>query len=371
MNTPSPSTSGTAPIRVGLIGCGNVSRRYLDNIAGSTALTIVACADLVPAAAQLLQVERGIPAVDVDTLLASDDIDLVLNLTVPESHAELSMRALRAGKHVYTEKPLAAEVDDARALLAVADELGMLVGCAPDTVLGAGLTTCAALIADGAIGVPVSATALMMTPGPERFHPGPEMLFRHGAGPLFDGGPYDVSALVGLLGPVTRVGAVATTARVTRQILVGDRVGLSFPVETPTHVSSVLQFARGAVASLVTSFDVIETTAPRLEVHGTEGSLVAPAPNSWGGPVRIRRTGESEFSDVPVDTVHPGFMGMGLIDMAEAIVEGREPRASGARGLHVLEVLTGIRASVEDGRFCDIAPVDADAVISPLGRTQQ
>lgn len=363
------TTTASDTIRVGLVGCGNVSRRYLENIGRSAALTVVACADAVPAAARALGQEFGIRAIDdVDDLLHDEGVDLVLNLTIPSSHAEISMRALGAGKHLYTEKPLAVELEDARAILARADELGLRVGCAPDTFMGAGLSACAELIAAGAIGEPVSATALMMTPGPEQFHPGPEFLFREGAGPLLDGAPYYVSALVSLLGPVSRVAATATAGRTTRQILVGDRVGATFPVETPTHVASILEFGGGAVGSFVASFDVIQTTAPRLEVHGTEGSIAAPAPNSWGGPVRVRRGGEAMFSTVEVDDSRAGYMGMGLVEMADAVRHSREPLASGARGLHVLDVLTGIRRSIDDGQFHDITRVTHDAAINSLGR---
>ena len=356
------------PIRVGLVGCGNVSRRYLEHVAEFDELDVVACADAMPANAAAVGQEFGIPALGVDELIGDVTIDLVLNLTIPRSHAEVTMRALRAGKHVYTEKPLAADLSDARAIMALADELGLFVGCAPDTFMGAGITASRALIDEGAIGEPVSANAFMMTPGPEQFHPGPDFLYREGAGPLFDGGPYYVSALVSLLGPVARVGAVSTTGRTDRTVLVGDRAGERFPVETSTHVAGVLQFVHGAVGSLITSFDVIETSAPRLEVHGTEGSIIAPAPNSWGGPAWVRRAGEQEFMEVPIAADGAGFMGMGLVDMARGLQLGREPRASGARGLHVLEVLTGIDRSAScGGQFYDMTRVDDD-VVALFGR---
>ncbi len=353
------NTTAQGAVRVGLVGCGNVSRRYLENIADANSLVVTACADAIPTAARAVSDDFHIPAMSVHELLEHDEIDLVLNLTSPDVHAEVSTGAIRGGKHVYTEKPLATNLTDARALLALAQETGLRVGCAPDTFMGAGITACAALIAEGAIGTPVSANALMMNAGPEEFHPGPEFLYREGAGPLFDGGPYYVSVLMALLGSISRVGALATAGRDERTILVGDRAGTRFPVQTPTHVASVVQFAAGAVGTLVMSFDVAHTTTPRLEVHGTEGSIVAPPPNSWGGPVRIRRGGESEFTDVVVDDERAGFMGMGLVEMADALIEGRPHRATGSLGLHVLEVLVGIRRSAsEGGRFCDIAPVE-------------
>lgn len=352
-------------VRVGLIGCGNVSRRYLQNIASSDVLSVVACADAVPAVATTLGAEFGLEVSNsADELLRRDDLDLILNLTIPESHAEITLSALRAGMHVYTEKPLAANLEDAHAILQLANDLGLTVGCAPDTFMGAGLVTCQRIIAAGDIGVPISVNGFMMTPGPELFHPSPSFLYREGAGPLFDGGPYYVSALVSLLGPIASVAAVSTVGRDERSVLVGEDAGKRFPVQTPTHVASVITFAGGAVGSLVTSFDVIETTTPRLEIHGTEGSIIVPAPNSWGGPVSVRRRGESSFSTLKVDDATSGFMGMGLVEMAEAMVQGRTPRADGARGLHVLEVLEGIRRSAREAQFCDITPVSEDVARS-------
>jgi predicted dehydrogenase len=362
------NTTRSETVRVGLVGCGNVSRRYLQNVASSDALSVVACADAVPSVATALGAEFGIDVMrSVDDLLQRDDIDLVLNLTIPESHAEVTMSALRAGKHVYTEKPLAANLTDAQAILVLANDLGLKVGCAPDTFMGAGLVACQRIIAEGEIGVPISANGFMMTQGPELFHPSPSFLYREGAGPLFDGGPYYLSALVSLLGPIASVAAVATVGRDERFVLVGEGAGERFPVQTPTHVTSVIKFAGGAVGGLVTSFDVIETTTPRLEIHGTEGSIIVPAPNSWGGPVSVRRRGETSFSTLEIDDATCGFMGMGLIEMAEVLPQGLTPRANGARGLHVLEVLEGIRRSAREAQFYDITPVSED-VAKSFGR---
>ncbi|MGV8876373.1 MAG: Gfo/Idh/MocA family protein [Rhodoglobus sp.] len=360
MNTRKPDA-----IRVGVVGCGNVSRRYLHNVADDDSLSVVACADAVFSAAQAIAAEFDIAAMTtVDELLQRDDIDIVLNLTIPAAHASVTMAALRAGKHVYTEKPLAADIVDARAILALADERELQVGCAPDTFMGAGLVSCQRIIADGGIGVPISANAFMMTPGPELFHPQPDFLFQEGAGPLFDGGPYYISALVSLLGPISRVAATATVGRAQRQVLVGERAGQRFAVETPTHVVSLLNFARGAVGSMVTSFDVVESSTPRLEIHGTEGSLIAPAPNSWAGPVLVRRGGESSFSAVDIDDASAGFMGMGLVQMAKAVTQHRPVAASGSRGLHILEVLMGIRQSAANSQFYDIPAVSDDVAAS-------
>jgi len=342
------STTPT-PVRVGLVGCGNVSARYLENVADSGALEVVACADLDLVLAARTAERFSIDAEpSVAALLARPDIELVLNLTIPAAHAAVSMDALAAGKHVYTEKPLATDRESAVALLQRAEELGLVVGCAPDTFMGAGIQACKALIETGAIGTPVSANAFTMNAGPERFHPAPDYLYRAGAGPLLDGGPYTVTVLVELLGRVDRVVAMATMPRAARSILVGDRAGAEFPVETSTHVASLLHFAEGVIVTMVNSFDVADTTTPRLEIHGTHGSIIAPAPNSWGGPLLVRARDSSEFVAVGIDESRAGFMGMGLIDMAEGLREGRPPRASGERGLHVLEVLAAIGSAAQD-----------------------
>ncbi|GEP47629.1 Gfo/Idh/MocA family oxidoreductase [Microbacterium saccharophilum] len=338
------------PVRVGLVGCGNVSGQYLLNLDAPAVLDVVACADAQPARADATARAFGIPrAVAVDQLLADDDIDLVLNLTNPAGHAEVSLAAIAAGKHVYTEKPLAGSLAEADEVLAAAAARGLRVGCAPDTFLGPGLRRCAELIADGAIGVPVSANAFMMTAGPEAFHPAPEFLYQPGAGPLMDGGPYGVSALVALLGPVASVSGASTRGRDTRSVLTGARAGSRFPVDVPTHVAALLRFARGAVATLVTSFDVHGTRTPRLEVHGTTGSLICPAPNAWGGPAFLRSAGAEGFDEVHIDGGEGNRIGMGLLEMGSALQQGRAPRASGDLGRHVLEVLEGIRTSDERG----------------------
>ncbi|MER7167527.1 Gfo/Idh/MocA family oxidoreductase [Micromonospora sp. NPDC000207] len=337
-------------VRVGVVGCGNVSSRYLANLAGRSAVTVVACADADPARARALGQAHGVPEVhSVDALLAAADVDLVLNLTPPRVHAEVTLRALAQGKHVYTEKPLATTMADGHRILDAARARSLWVGTAPDTFLGAGARTCAALLAQGAIGTPTSVNAAMMNPGPERFHPEPEFLYQEGAGPLFDIGPYYLSVLTALMGSVVRVGALGASARAERVVLTGPRAGSTFTVETLTHVNSVLEFASGAVGMLVTSFDVAATRTPHLEIHGTEGTVVAAQANSWGGPVLLKNAG-SDFAEVlPGPHESDGFMGMGLVDMAEAILTGRRPQATGARGLHVLEVLTAIASAARAG----------------------
>lgn len=348
------------PVRVGLVGCGHVSGRYLQNISASPELDVVACADALPENAERVALEHGVAeSLTVDDLMAHDGVELVLNLTTPAAHGAVSMQALEAGKHVYTEKPLAGDVEEGRLILRRAAELGLRVGSAPDTFMGEGIESCRTLIASGEIGAPLSANAFMLTPGPERFHPNPGFLYARGAGPLLDGGPYYLAALMSLLGPISRVAGIGRSPRQSRVVATGPRTGAEFPVEVFTHLAGLLEFANGALATLVTSFDVIDTKTPRLEVHGTEGSIIAPAPNSWGGPAWIRRRGEADFAPIVIDEVNPGYMGMGLVDMAAAIRSSRRHSASGARALHALDVMEGILTSADRaGEFHDMTPVD-------------
>ena len=348
------------PVRVGLVGCGHVSGRYLQNISASPEIEVVACADALPENAARVALEHGIAeSLTVDHLMSHDGVELVLNLTIPAAHAAVSMQALEAGKHVYTEKPLAGDVEEGRRILRRAAKLGLRVGSAPDTFMGAGIQSCRSLITSGAIGTPVSANAFMLTPGPERFHPNPDFLYARGAGPLLDGGPYYLSALMSLLGPISRVTGRGRSPRQSRAVETGPRIGAEFPVEVFTHLASLLEFATGALATLVTSFDVIDTRTPRLEVHGTEGSIIAPAPNSWGGPAWVRRRRETDFVPIDIDEVSPGYMGMGLVDMAMAIRSSERHIASGARALHALDVMEGILFSADRaGEFVEMTSVD-------------
>ncbi|WDZ84505.1 Gfo/Idh/MocA family protein [Micromonospora cathayae] len=343
--------AGRGPVRVGVLGCGNVSSRYVANLAGQPEVDVVACADADPVRARALAAAHALPEIpSVDDLLAHPGLDLVLNLTPPRVHAELTLRALAYDKHVYTEKPLATSLADARRILDTARARKLRVGTAPDTFLGTGPRTCADLVTRGAIGTPVSVNAAMMNAGPERFHPEPEFLYQEGAGPLFDIGPYYLTVLTALMGSVVRVGALGATARPERVVLTGPRAGSTFPVQTPTHVNTVLEFATGALGMLVTSFDVTATRTPHLEIHGTGGTIVAAQANSWGGPVLLRGAGDTDFTEVVSGPqASDGFMGMGLVDLARAILADRPALATAERGFHVLEVLTAIADSARDG----------------------
>jgi predicted dehydrogenase len=336
--------------RVGIIGCGNISGIYLTNCRKLPGLELVACADLDIERARAKDPEHGIRAATVDELLADPDIDLVVNLTIPAVHAEVNRAVLAAGKHVYTEKPLATRRADGAATLALAREKGLRVGSAPDTFLGGGLQTCRKLIDDGIIGEPVAAVAFMTGHGPEGWHPDPEFFYKPGAGPMFDMGPYYLTALVSLLGPIARVTGSTRSSFPERTIGSGPKQGRKIIVETPTHVAGVLDFAGGAVATIITSFDVWAASLPRVEIYGSEGSLSVPDPNTFGGPVRIWLAGDKEWRDVPLTHGYSeNSRGLGVAEMSGAIQAGRPHRASGELAYHVLDVMAAFEeASTTD-----------------------
>jgi predicted dehydrogenase len=309
---------------IGIIGCGNISNAYINGCRQFAHLRVLSVADLRADAARAKADEHGLGCPgSVAELLADPDIDIAINLTVPDAHAAVSRDILAAGKHVYSEKPLAVERADGRAVLDAAAARGLRVGCAPDTFLGGGLQTCRKLIDDGAIGEPVAATAFMLGHGPESWHPNPGFFYKWGAGPLFDIGPYYVTALVHLLGPVARVAALARVSFAERVATSEARYGERLPVEVPTHVTGTLDMAAGPLATMITSFDVWGHTLPRIEIYGSEGSLSVPDPNTFGGPVRLLRAGSKEWEDVPLSHTDAVRRGVGVADMALAIREGR------------------------------------------------
>ncbi|MCI9889541.1 Gfo/Idh/MocA family oxidoreductase [Micrococcales bacterium 31B] len=361
------------PLRVGVIGCGAIVQQYLDSFPRlEQALHLVAVADLDVAraeavAAQPYPASRGVRALSVDELLAADDVDVVLNLTIPAAHADVALRALAAGKHVYGEKPLAAELGDAAKVLAEASAKGLVVGCAPDTVLGTGVQTARAAIEDGAIGTPVAATATMVCPGHELWHPNPDFYYVPGGGPLLDMGPYYVSALVHMLGPVTRVTGAASQLRSERVIGSGERAGEVIPVSTYTHVTGTLTHASGAISTLVMSFDVVGTKAPNIEVHGTLASLVVPDPNHFHGPAYLltledRKAGRDWAELAPSAGFAEAARGYGLADLA---IRGGELRASGELAYHSLEVMTAVLRSADEG---SAVAVESTVEVPPLVR---
>ncbi|GHH72972.1 oxidoreductase [Streptomyces sulfonofaciens] len=337
------------PLRVGMVGAGKISGAYLATLARLDDVRLTAVTDLDPDRAKQAALHAGgdvFVAGSVAELVGRDDVDAVLNLTVPAAHAGVALVALLAGKHVYGEKPLAAGRAEAESVLAAARAGGLRVGCAPDTVLGTGTQTARKAVDDGLIGVPVAATAFMTTPGHEAWHPDPEFYYQPGGGPLLDMGPYYLSALVHLLGPVVRVTGASSRPRGERTIGSGPRAGQTFPVEVDTHVTGVLEHAGGALSTLVMSFDIHAARLPRIEVHGTEGSLSVPDPNRFDGPVEIHR--EGTWQPLPVSAGYrDGGRGTGLADLAAALADGRPHRASADLAAHVLDVMLTLLDSAE------------------------
>lgn len=357
------------PVKVGVIGCGTISGIYLEMAKRLRILEVLACADLSLERAQARALEFEAPrACSVEALLADPEIELVINLTIPAAHAEITLAALEAGKCVYSEKPLATNRSDAHRILDLARERGLLVGCAPDTFLGGGLQTCRKLIDDGWIGEPVAAVACMTSHGPERWHPDPDFFYQRGAGPMLDMGPYYLTALVSLMGPIRRVTGSARITFPERTITSKPRYGETIAVHTSTHIAGVLDFARGAVGTIITSFDVWASTMPRIEIYGTHGSLSVPDPNTFDGPVRVRRAGAKEWSEAPL--TH-GFIensrGIGVAEMGYALRSGRSHRARGELAYHVLDVMLAVEEASEQGKHVEISSACDRPAPLPLG----
>lgn len=338
-------------IKVGIIGTGNISGIYFQNGKRFESMEVVACADLDVERAKARAAEFGVRGCSVEELLADPDIQMVINLTIPLAHASVCLQALEAGKHVYVEKPLAATREEGQQVLELARRKGLLVGSAPDTFLGGGIQTAVKLIRDGWIGTPIGATAFMTSGGHESWHPAPEFYYHKGGGPMFDMGPYYLTALIAMLGPITRVTGSARISYPERTITSQPKFGQKVKVEVPTHVAGIMDFASGPIGTLLTSFDTKGgSTLPRIEVYGSGGTLLVPDPNGFGGTVSIWRAGSKEWSDIPLTHGKAeNARGVGAADMARAIQAGRKHRASGELAFHVLEAMHGFHDASEQG----------------------
>lgn len=347
---------GESPVTVGVVGCGKISGVYLANCNAFPNLRVRACADLNMERARESASQFRVPHVcSVEELLADEAIEVVLNLTLPAAHTEISFRALESGKHVYSEKPLAISRDDGRRILEMAVARDLRVGCAPDTFLGGGLQTCRRLIDEGAIGDPVAATAFYLSDGHETWHPDPDFFYRPGGGPMLDMGPYSITALVTLLGPIRRVTGSTRITFPERTITSSPRSGERIRVDVPTHVTGVMDFAIGPIATIITSFDVHSHELPPLEIYGAEGTIRGPNPGTFRGPVWIRRAGEREWTDVPVTGPYTrDSRGLGLAEMAAAIRSDGPHRASGDLAYHVLDVMQAFEDASRQGRHIDM-----------------
>lgn len=357
---------------VGIIGAGSISTSYLENLTRYPDIEVHVVGDLDQDRARSQADAFGVPlAGSVDDVLSNDNVDLVVNLTIPAVHAEVSSAILHAGKHVWSEKPIGVSREEGAALIELAKSLGLRVGVAPDTLLGPGMQTTRQIIERGDIGVPLTAQTLMQTPGPQRGHPNPEFLFQPGAGPLFDFGPYYFSALVSILGPVSRVAAVGAQSVTRRSVGTGPLAGTEFDVNVPTHVAAIAQYEGGGVSQSVLSFDAQLQRQGFIEIYGSEGTLSIPDPNRFEGQIRIAHAPthigyvpdyEVEWADLPQTGVLTG-RGLGVLDMARAIRAGRPHVASAELGAHVLDALVSIEESIATG---DFVPVESSVAPVPL-----
>ena len=324
---------------VGLIGCGKISGIYLDNAPRLDGVRFVACADVDQARAEQTARDRGLRALPAEALVADPDVQVVLCLTPPDYHAEVMLQAIAAGKHVYTEKPLATSVDDARWVLSQAASAGVLVGSAPDTFLGAGIQTVKQALDDGVIGPPAVAQIRLLAGPPEKWHPSPAFLYAELSGPLMDLGPYAVATAIELFGPVANVTALATMPRTAGVTL----DGAEFPIAEPTRVAGVLAHESGVLTTITTTDDANGPARHGVEVHGLDGTLLGGDPNTFDGPVILARRGEPDQTLPLVSQWKDNSRGLGLQDLCLAVRDGTPQRAGGEKGLQVVEALLEMR----------------------------
>ena len=356
-------------VRIGVIGCGNISAIYLKNLGIFRNTKVISVADLDMGRARARAKEFNIPAVcTVKQMLADPDVEVVLNITIPKAHYQVSMAALNAGKHLYSEKPLAIVRKDGEKILKTALARKLLLGCAPDTFMGAGLQTCRKVIEDGVIGQPIGAAAFMMYHGAESWHPDPEFLYETGGGPILDMGGYYLNAFISLIGPVKAVHASHRATFPERLITSLPKRGKRLKVEVSTHVAAVLEFQTGAIATLVASFDVWAHTMPNIQIYGTEGSMTCPDPNTFGGPVLVQRSTDKKWKEVRLKHSYAeNSRGLGLADMARSLRTGRPYRATGLMAYHALETMTSILDSGDLGKSIPIRSTCARPKPLPIG----
>ncbi|SMF87733.1 Predicted dehydrogenase [Paenibacillus uliginis N3/975] len=349
-------TQGVTPMnkmKAGIIGCGNISGIYFKNLKESPLVEVVACADLVPERAQERADEFNIANVySVEELLAQPEIELIVNLTIPASHANVDIAALEWGKHVYSEKPLAITLEEGLRVLNLADKKGLRAGCAPDTFLGSTVQTAKAAIDSGLIGRPIAATAFNMGLGPEAWHLNPEFFYAPGGGPMMDMGPYYLAAMVELLGPARRVSASAGIQIPDRTVGSGPNSGKPITVKTPTHLAGTVDFENGSILTMITSFDIFGGSGlPWMEIYGTHGTLNLTDPNYFNGDVKLSRMGSEEWELLkPVFECGKNERGLGINDMVEAIADNRDHRANARMAYHILEIMQSFQQSSLEGR---------------------
>ena len=341
-------------IGIAFIGVGNISGIYLKNITTRfTEMKVVGLCDLVREKAEKAAAEYGVDKIYADMYEAFDDpdVDLILNITRPFQHYEVTKQALLHGKHVYSEKPLGASIEEGRELVELAAEKKLMVGGAPDTFLGAGIQTCKKLIDDGFIGRPVGASGFMMSHGPESWHPDPEFFYKYGGGPMMDMGPYYITAMTYLLGRVETVSATTSRSFQQRTMTCKEHYGEKIDVDVSTFLSGTMRFESGAVGTLTTTFDVWRSTLPHMELHGTDGSLRIPDPNNFDGPVYLSNHGQEWVEIELVNEFRENSRGLGVSRMVQAMTDGcADHPANGLQGLHVLEIMEAIVRSGQEHR---------------------
>lgn len=339
-------------MKIGIIGCGNISGAYFGGAQKTDVLEVKSCADIRMEAARSSAERYGCQAVTVDELLADPEIELVVNLTIPRAHVEIGLKVLEAGKHVYSEKPMGVSTEEAQKMVKIAAEKGLRIGGAPDTFLGAGGQTARKTLDEGAIGKPIAGTAFMCGHGHESWHPNPAFYYDIGGGPMLDMGPYYITALVNILGPVKRVAGITTKAFEERIATSAAVAGLHIPVKVTTHLTGVMEFVNGAVITMIMSFDMWRHSLPCIEIYGTEGSMKVPDPNGFGGPVLVAPKGKG-WEEIPLAFPHNARM-IGVVDMVCAIRSGRPHRANGELTYHILELMTAFDKSSQSGQHIQI-----------------
>lgn len=363
---PAAGSAGSGPVGVGIVGAGTISEQYLGNLTRFPDLDVRFIADIDADRAAERAADWGVPASgSFEELLADDAIEIVVNLTIPAVHVEVAKQAIAAGKHVWGEKPYALDRESGRELKQAAEAAGVRVAVAPDTFLGAGLQTALRQIREGAVGTPLTGLALFQVPGPESWHPSPEFLFARGGGPLFDVGPYYLTTLVQVFGPVRRVAATSSTARDSRVIGSGPKAGTEFPVEVPTHHSALIEFESGSSAQAVFSFDSKLPRAGFVEIAGTEGTAVFPDPNEFGGETTLH-TGDGASRTVePTGTFTT--RGTGAADLARCLRSGEAERVPGELAFHTLDVMVAITEAAASGQFVEVSSTVEPSALLPDG----
>jgi len=357
-------------VKVGVVGCGNISSIYFENLTKVFMNTeVYACADLIEERAKEAAEKYSIPHVlTTEELLENEDIQIVLNLTVPKMHFEVCRETLLAGKHVYVEKPLSLTLEQGNELVGLAKERNLMLGCAPDTFLGGGLQTCRNLLDDGFIGTPVAAAAFMTCHGHESWHQDPEFYYEVGGGPMFDMGPYYLTALVSLLGEAKTVCGMTTVSFPQRTITSNKKFGKVIDVKVPTHVAGTIEFKNGVIATMITSFDIWSSTLPRIEIYGSLGTIIVPDPNTFGGPILLRQAHENEFKEIPLTHIYAeNSRGIGVSDMANCIQTGEKPKACGELANHVLEIMHAFYTSSDTKQHVELATGCSRPKALPLG----